>query len=423
MKIKALLILLLIISACSKPDKYDLSQIKSLNDLSAVIDSMKNDNVEMDMTSVVKEITGKGMHYRGVPVKSMMVYDNAIRIYTDSAAYSGKKLLEQLETENGFGNYKEGYNNQPEFTWENDVKYSLLTVNFVDGKNLAKMGEKDFSTLYITFPKKYNVPLANIYKEVKKYEEEPNYLLRISHYGCDYEIKIDGIVIEKFYEKEYNKDSFSLNHFLLTKGSHKLQINIKPAHQKTRFKEAASFEAKIIDNSIDSIVSQKNIRRGHLYEKKSRKHSFDMTFNANIPYNNNGWFTGENLRKEPKLKEKVIHLYEKLGKAFLDKDEALISSLYYDMTLETKQSYYHNDFKSSSETCEELLKFKDKMYKYTVSKDFEIKYSDDGKLIYTTPAENDKQGMLTITGKGFSESFNYFMYQPKNTNELKIIRK
>ncbi|AUC76390.1 hypothetical protein [Olleya sp. Bg11-27] len=57
---------------------------------------------------------------------------------------------------------------------------------------------------------------------------------------------------------------------------------------------------------------------------------------------------------------------------------------------------------------------------YTISKDFDITFNENGKLIYTQPKDNEN--MLIFTENNYYDNLNFYLYQPKDTIQLKIIR-
>ena len=81
--------------------RYDFAKVKSNSETKALIAKMKLENIEedIDSTSSNHDITLKGMHYAGVPIKSATITDNYTLLTTDTVNFSGKKLLEVLEAE------------------------------------------------------------------------------------------------------------------------------------------------------------------------------------------------------------------------------------------------------------------------------------------------------------------------------------
>lgn len=414
-KISIIIILLSFVSCAQDGNKYNLSEIHSPEDLSMMIDKMKEDKVEMD-TVYYKEIKGQGMHYDGIPVSKMSFFnENGLTIITDSINYSAKNLLEAIEAKKGFGKYEENeYSLENIFYWDDENENLKLEINFVDGKHLAKMGEKDYAKLEIIYPKHYTIPLANIHRKLSNFDLKPEYELQISRQNCTYEVFLDGISLTSVVDETY-KDSqeIDLNTFLLSSGEHKISIK---ANSYANNSEASYLKVYVIKKEDDKEV---------LVEKKftfnnTKEHNFEMTIDCKTPFNLKGWKSGKDLRKDSLLKNKVIALYEKVGKSILNKEEQTISDLFYISNFETRQSIYNLSYKNSLAYWESWLETFKNTYKYNVAQNFTIEYSEDGRLIYATPIK--KLDMLVVTGKNYSRSFDFYLYQPQNSNELKIIR-
>lgn len=416
------LLLSLVIACSNSPaQKYDLSKINSQKDFKILLEIMKKDNVKIDSTSNI-EIVGQGLHFSSVPVKKITIneasdfYNYSIDILTDSTAYTGKNMLEQLETINGFGKYTEDFDDKRNFTWENEYRKIDLDLHFVDGKHLAAMAAKDYAELKISFPEQYNQPLAKVHHQVKKFDAEPNYQLVVDQYYTDASVFVDGVKRIAFGTLDtYGTNKVALNAYLFQRGKH--QITIKVNHSKPNFsiktyvKDLNTDEilVKKIDDDLPNFASKNNI-------------TFTLDFESKTPYTIKGWSEGKDLRNDKDIKDKVKTLYSKLGIAFLKKDKKTISAMYYDMAFEEMQTTYNNDYKESLKRWEELLLCTKNTYKYSVAQDFDIEVLDqkNGKLIYATPI--GKSAMLITTGQRYSKSFDFYLYQPADSNELKIIR-
>jgi len=411
MKIIIIIVLTLSLVSCSK--EYDISKVESPEDLAALLVEMKKDKVKID-SSYINQIEGQGMHYKGISVSNMTFTENSLTITTDSSNYSAKKLLEELEKESGLGFLSENeYLSDFSFSWDNEKKNMNLEMNLVDGKNLARMGAKDYAKLEINYPKQYDIPLANLHQKLTTFNNAPEYELHISRQNCIYyEVFLDGVNLGN---GSYNDtQDFNLNLFLLNSGKH--EINIKAIPNVNNSAEPSYIKLLVINKEDEgNIIAQKDFTF-----KNNQEQSLNLTFNCNIPYDLIGWKNGKDLRKDTLLKKKISTVYEKVGRAILNKDEQAISDLFYLSDFETRQSTYDTSYTISLEYWEFWLKTFDNTYKYSVAQDFNIEYNEDGRLIYVFPKE--KSDMLVVTGKNFSRSFDFFLYQPKNSNELKIIR-
>ncbi|MCF6349879.1 MAG: hypothetical protein L3J23_02465 [Flavobacteriaceae bacterium] len=412
MKNFAIFFIVGLLTSCSQTKlRFDLSTVNSKQDLTTLIDQMVKNKVRIDSSSYAPKIVGKqGIHYNGILVNELTYFNNSFTFLTDSTDFSAKKILELLELRNGFGTYEEedGFEDKPTFVWNNSISKNILELNLLNGKHLAAMGDKDFAKLTIEFHKQYEIPLANIHKEIKKYDLENLYALKVKSFEYEYQIWIDDIFIGNF---NRGGQFIDLNNYILENGEHIIRYRAKYIGNKER---SPYFEIEIIEWS----KGDKKVIQKALSDEENK--DFEFNFSSKIAYNLEGWKNGKDLRKDKQLKEKIIELYTSVGEAILQKDKQTINDLFYDMRKETLQVNYNNDFTISTEYWEYWLEIFENTYKYNVSQVFEIEYNAGGRLIYTQP--KDKSDMLVITGKKFSETFNHLIYQPRGSNKLKFIR-
>ena len=398
--------------------RYDFAKVKSNSETKALIAKMQLENIEedIDSTSSNHDITLKGMHYAGVPIKSATITDNYTLLTTDTVNFSGKKLLEVLEAEKGLTNPAEGFGDDIEFEWKDEIENKELEINFINGKHLAAFGNKDYGRLTIKYNPLYTIPLAKIHSKVKVFDTAPKYLLNIKSYNSVFDISINDVNVSH----NSNSESFSLNNYITGPNSSiKLTAKTKDKSIKKEpntYYEDPSFSIQIIDNSTKEVVKE--------IEKTSIRNNIPVNlkidFNSTLPYYPEAWTNGTDLRNNKDLKEKVIALYTKLGNAILANDEQAINDLFYQKDFEMQQLDFDTNFETARNEWEAYLSILLNTYKYTVAKDFEIEFNAGGKLIYTYA--KDKSDMIILTGKGYHNAFNNFLYLPKGSNELKIIR-
>jgi len=407
------------ITSCSQDSlKYDFSKIKSLAETKALIAKiqLENEDQEIDSTSTFQEITLKGMHYAGVPIKSALITDHYTLLTTDTINFSAKKLLEALEAEKGLTKVNDSYNDNIEFEWGEETENKKLKINLVNGKHLAAFGDKDNAELTIKFKQTYDIPLANIHKEIKTFESQPKYQLNIKSYGYAYEVSINDIIIA---EASTGKELY-LNYYLTKEASSiKIKTELELDKEKSDYNDAIRsvyISAEVIDKSTNKVLT--TLEKGFIRGQKTNE--FTINFNSILPYYPKAWTDGTDLREDKNLKEKVIALYDKVGKAILTKDEQTINDIFYQKDFEMQQVDFDTNYLTAKNEWESHLAIQHNSYKYTLANDFEIEFNAGGTLIYTYP--KDKTDMLIFTGKEYNESLNFFLYQPTGSNELKIIR-
>jgi len=389
------IIFFIVVLAFSCGDKlaYDFAAVDSSKALDSLLTVLKEKEVEMDSSVYSNTITGAGMHYAGVPIKEALLYENSMLLTTDTLDFHGKKLLEALEAKNGFGKLDESYVDTYNFSWKKENAETELNLNMVNGKHLANIGNKDKGALEIRFKTVYDIPLANIHHKISKFEKEPIYRLNVNCYSCDYTVFMNDINLTN----GSNSKDIILNAFIIENQSATIRIETR-ANARSRDREFNSLDASIVESP----------------------ESFEISFNPQLPELVKGWTNGADLRKDPTLKEKIIKLYEQIATAILANDASQINAMFYDYRFETHQAIFDDDFSTSREFWEFLLELQAKAHSFHIEKDFEIEFNANGRLIIALPKK--KSDMLIFTGKRFSKTMNYFMYQPKGSTDLKIIR-
>lgn len=398
--------------------RYDFAEVKSSSQTKALIAKMilENKDEDIDSTSSFIDLTLKGMHYADVPIKSALITNSYTLLTTDTVNFSGKKILEVLEAEKGLTNQTNSYSDDVEFEWKDEIETKKLEVNFVNGKHLAAFGNKDYGKLTITYNPVYTIPLAKIHSKVKVFETAPKYVLNIKSYNSVFDISINDVSIAT----GTDSDSFNLNNYITGPNS-SIKLTAKTEDKTIKkepntYYEDPSFSIQIIDNSTNEVV--KSIEKTSI--RNNIPVNLKIDFNSTLPYYPEAWTNGTDLRNSKDLKEKVIALYTKLGKAILANDEQAINDLFYQKDFEVQQLDFDTNFETARTKWEAYLTMLLNTYKYTLAKDFDIEFNAGGRLIYTYA--KDKSDMIILTGKNYDDAFNHFLYQPKGSNELKIIR-
>ena len=405
--------------SCNKTAlKYDFSKADSKSEVDSLLSKIAKDHkdVTSDNAYGLNEIKVKGMHYDGVPITTALITDHYVLLTTDTTSYSAKKLLETIESKKGLTKKMDSYSKAIEFEWDTEIDNKKLVITLKNGKHLAALGDKDYGELTIRFKPVYKNALANMHKDIISYENEAKYELKIDANGCEYDVIFNDIILDES-TTDYE---FILNDYITHERS-SMKFTVKPLSDDNggtskNFREYATFSATVIDESTGETIAA--IHPTLL--KGNGPIAFEFDFNSTLPYYPKAWTAGDDLRNDKDLKEKVIALYNRIGEAILTKDEKAIDDLFYQKNFEKQQVNYNTDFDTSVREWEKLVAIQEMSYKYTVANDFSIEFNAGGKLIYTY--SKDKTDMLIFTGKAYNDKMNYFLYQPKGSNELKLIR-
>ena len=268
-----------------------------------------------------------------------------------------------------------------------------------------EFGDKDFAELRIEFKPIYTIPFASIHHKIKTFEKQPDYVLASSTNNCNYDIIVNGVKVEtadmlhRLHLNEYVTDKIT-----------NVKVIAKP---KSNERGAPYYSATILDQNTNEII--KEIEGGNIEDSTV----FETDFESKLPYYPEAWTTGIDLKKDKKIKEKVIAFYHKLGTAIVKKDQQVLNDMFYQSQYEKQQLNYDTKFETARSKWEILVNHLQNT-KYTISLDFDIKFSAKGKLIY--PYRVDNKEILTFDKNNYTDYFNFYLYQPKGSNELKVIR-
>lgn len=191
----------------------------------------------------------------------------------------------------------------------------------------------------------------SIAAQVKHYPKEPMYYLRINQLNCIYEILVNGEIVTGNYSLMQYASATEINRAILKSGPQTITYRLYPVGDlvkeeigegKTITTLLNSTEISIdvirVDdiNTYESITDDEKLVVKHQSKKNKETGNFigaglpyyehTFTFNAQVPYEIEGWTNGIDLRKldQKKLEQAVVTEYKKIQKLYEAKDVAAI---------------------------------------------------------------------------------------------------
>lgn len=182
---------------------------------------------------------------------------------------------------------------------------------------------------------------------LKHYEKEPLYYMRINKMNCVVEILVNDYPVHKDYELSNYATPLAINRAILKSGEQKLTYRMYPIGDllKENYDEGDTVKTLTGGTSINiSIIKMDNngkkgledeevvMKHMSLNDSKGRfiaagkpYYEFTFSFNAQVPYENEGWTKGQDLTKldQKLLEKKAIEFYEEYGKTYENKDADL----------------------------------------------------------------------------------------------------
>ncbi|MDO6855307.1 hypothetical protein Q4599_17125, partial [Cellulophaga lytica] len=197
----------------------------------------------------------------------------------------------------------------------------------------------------------------SIAAQVKHYPKEPMYYLRINQLNCIYEILVNGEIVTGNYSLMQYASATEINRAILKSGPQTVTYRLYPVGDlvKEEIGEGETITTLLnsteisIDvirvddiNTYESITDDEKLVVKHQSKKNKETGNFigtglpyyehTFTFNAQVPYEIEGWTNGIDLRKldQKKLEQAVVTEYKKIQKLYEAKDiETLLNLEYY----------------------------------------------------------------------------------------------
>lgn len=237
-------------------------------------------------------------------------------------------------------------------------------------------------------------------QQIKHYDKEPVYYLRINKQNCVVRIYLNDVNIYDDYELSNVITPTEITN-ILSSGNQEVKIKMFPVDNlinedlgleneapATKLSSKANVEIEIfkMDNK-----SAKDFSNEQLIVKKSNpseaagKEFFEFTvpFIADVPYTFEGWKKGQDLRKldQDLVQKKAVEFYALVGDLFLNKEVDNWLKLKYPLTIRTMSSSYVDKIYLQDLLQEYKNDVNGYDYKVEKIKDYDIEYMGGGKLI------------------------------------------
>ena len=205
-------------------------------------------------------------------------------------------------------------------------------------------------------------------KQVKHFKKETRYFIRPIQTNCVFEVLVNGVLIYKDYTVEKLSSPKSINHAILKSGPQAVIVSmlpvgdaIKDAYGKgetiTKLQRNSNVSIKVVkydafnisDELDDEIIvtqhnSPTNKKTDEFIGDGLPFYEYTFTFNAEVPYQLEGWSNGEDLSKFDKdeLEAAIIKYYKNYQNIYKNKDEDLLAKTIFGDILMLAQTKYNN---------------------------------------------------------------------------------
>jgi len=276
---------------------------------------------------------------------------------------------------------------------------------------------------------------------VKQYDKEPMYYMRINKINCLIEVLINDSPVHKDYELSNYATPLSINRAILKSGEQKLTYRLYPLGEliKEEYGEgdtvttltdntAISISIIKIDNNghkelEDEEVVMKHISlndaKGNFIASGKPYYEFTFSFNAQVPYINEGWCNGQDLSKldQKILEEKALDFYISYSQIFEKKNKDLLAKVSFGLEKRNSIASYKKTFEINDVWQEYLLDLNASNTTIKIIKDYKIVLFGNNKIVFlrlnSLRPDYRGRGALVIENDDYIFSPGLYLYLPE----------
>lgn len=283
----------------------------------------------------------------------------------------------------------------------------------------------------------YITKVRNIYKDIKKYDYNPTYQLKVNTNLCTYEIYINNILVDYDFTtgRTAGEQNIDIPEYILKSGIQSIRYVIYPKAIKNGVLEKfvnpdAELTIRIVHGEYYKTKFEDFTEDYHSTSLKINKDlpfiEIEGKFTATVPYTLEGWSKGVDLSKEDpeKLEEEVKGRMEEIADLYRNKDIEGLAREQYNRVKEIDQSFYFYTKENSAEWESELQEALNES-KSVELLNGKMKIMGDGKLVTVLVTDGSFRNQSIIRSRvegGYSDFYPQYFYRPRAGAKLEIIR-
>lgn len=316
------------------------------------------------------------------------------------------------------------------------VIYTLVFLSLFNcnkKKNMKELNSQNF--------------VEKMLENVKRYNYEPEYLLRIGN-NTAYEVYVNDIPLQKHYSETQIATPLDINFLILKSGEQEVKFRLY-AYENEDFDEESGIHIRVlvrdnidverlgIGNAKETLIIEREFRVNQLINKGGY-YEGEFTFTAEVPYENKGWSDGQDLTQFDKkeLETAVVNFYKKMWNIYNDKKNPDQLFPYIEQKdKELVQSLFQDEYEIKENLKAHLRPFVNPTYQLQPLENYKMTLYGDGKIVALEQTSMDirLRGRLALWAKfsfegekSIKTSFPHlYLYLPKGKNlqdGLQIIR-
>ena len=209
--------------------------------------------------------------------------------------------------------------------------------------------------------------VAKLTEKVKHYPKEPIYYMRLAKANCVIEVLVNDYLVHEDYELSNYATPIRINHGILKSGKQKLTYRVYPTGDLMKesygsdeatvntLTDLTSVSIKIIqmDNKGEQklkdevVVMQHNSltdKKGDFIASGKPFYEYTFEFQAEVPYELEGWTKGQDLTKldQKLLETKALEFHTMYQKIYENEDADALAKSDFGSELLDSQMYYRN---------------------------------------------------------------------------------
>ncbi|PKH49676.1 hypothetical protein CXF68_02745 [Tenacibaculum sp. Bg11-29] len=270
-----------------------------------------------------------------------------------------------------------------------------------------------------------------MWEDMPKYAVQPMYLLRINQEYCTYEVLVNDYPVYKNYDLGVNATGTKINRAILKSGEQTVTLRMYPIgnleqeaygdempYYKT-LKGGSSMRIEVIKipdwknydiagEEIIKVVTTDGFDTNKFPGAGLPYYEFTFSFTAEVPYENEGWNNGIDLRKIDStiLKKKIWNYFKMYQKIHEEKNKDNKSQKHFEQLSREAKSEYWKKEKIESVCSEMLYSVSLENKNFQPLKDYKLVFYGGGKI-----ATFKHSSLLGTDSRLRGESALYFLYK------------
>ena len=309
--------------------------------------------------------------------------------------------------------------------------------------SMVSCQQKQTSAKTVKSQENRNQKMLDIFQQVNKSDYNPLYEVEFSQDACGYEILINGVPLHRnLLFGSANEQRIAINDHILTSGKQEIVIRLFAPQLSDQswsptLVDASKFKIKVFHRAPDSPTdnykqvfefSTSNKPGTEKFLASGQKvFEFKGTFDAEVPYQLEGWRNSKDLSKEDpdKLLKEAIAAYNNFRDVLIKKDVNTYAALMYDKELELAKAFYWDTPEESKERWDEMSTTVLEKREILPLKDFKMVLYAGGKVLALQPTSEMYKDYLSAIHAQTEDSdiqVSFLLHKKAGSNELTPIR-